>query len=118
VKPAFYLPVKSALAMVKEGTAERYYFTLRDLNDASAMAQGFECIKLTYAKLAQLRDQSSKTNEDILIRYAAGDRRARASIDGWEGIRIEAHNGVKQVSMAEWSPDQMAESQQRIQSFV
>lgn len=109
VAPAFYVPVKSALAMVQDGTAERYWFQIPDVSGESGIAKGYECIKLTYSKLAQLRDQSCKTNEDILIRYAAGDRRTRAGMSMWGNICGD---------LVKWTPEMMAQSQNRVQLFT
>lgn len=102
---AFSIPVKSAVALVKDGLA--------------LFVHSGTAIQLTFSKLAQLRDVSLKIDEHMLMAYATGKKFARAAIDGgWEGIRVESHDGVKQVSTASWTPEMMAQSQQRIQSFL
>ena len=45
--------------------------------------EGYQCIRLNYSKIAQLRDASLKINERFLIRYLDGGRRERAAVEGW-----------------------------------
>ncbi len=44
-------------------------------------------LRLTFSKIAHLRDMSLRIDEEFLMAYALGDRRARAIIDdddaGW-----------------------------------
>jgi hypothetical protein len=93
--PAFHVPAKVALALVNDGLA--------------VLVNGGTAIQLLFSRLAHLRDASCKIDEAMLIAYAEGKKRARAAMLFWGNIC-----GDEVI----WSPEQMAESQQRIQSFV
>lgn len=62
-----------ALSLVRQGLAE---FILRQT-----------ALRLTFSKIAHLRDQSLRIDERFLMAYAQGDKRAKAIIDdptaGW-----------------------------------
>jgi hypothetical protein len=71
--PAFTVRFHQALALVRQGLA---VFIHRQ-----------SALRLTFLKLTQLRDRSLKVDEQLLMDYAQGDRRARAIIEdpsaGW-----------------------------------
>jgi hypothetical protein len=62
-----------ALALVRHGLADF-------INRQTAL-------RLTFSKIAHLRDQSLRVDEEFLMAYVRGDKRARAIIDdpdaGW-----------------------------------
>lgn len=71
--PAFTVRFSQALALVRHGLADF-------INRQTAL-------RLTFSKIAHLRDQSLRIDERFLLAYAQGDKRARAIIDdptvGW-----------------------------------
>ncbi len=71
--PAFTVKFTQALALVRHGLADF-------INRQTAL-------RLTFSKIAHLRDQSLRIDENFLMAYAQGDKRARAIIDdeivGW-----------------------------------
>jgi hypothetical protein len=71
--PAFTVKFNQALALVRQGLAEF-------INRQTAL-------RLTFSKVAHLRDQSQRIDERFLMAYVQGDKRARAIIDdpdaGW-----------------------------------
>jgi hypothetical protein len=72
VAPAFTIPVKVAVGLVKDGMAR-----FVDRNSA---------IQLTFSKISHLRDRSLKIDEAFLNAYAAGERWARNLFDaGYDG---------------------------------
>lgn len=72
-EPAYTVTFGQALALVRRGLAEF-------INQNSAL-------RLTYSKIAHLRDQSLRIDEQFLLAYVDGEERARAIIDdtrvGW-----------------------------------
>ena len=81
--PAFSLPIKTAIALVKDGLA---CFIHRNT-----------AIQLTFAKIAHLRDRSLRIDENFLMAYAADRKWARIrsttrrmerrKLSGWNGQR-------------------------------
>jgi hypothetical protein len=71
--PAFTVRFNQALALVRHGLADF-------INRQTAL-------RLTFSKIAHLRDQSLRVDEKFLMAYVRGDKRARAVIDdqdaGW-----------------------------------
>jgi hypothetical protein len=71
--PAFTVKFSQALALVRNGLADF-------INRQTAL-------RLTFSKIAHLRDQSLRIDERFLMAYAQGDKRARAIMDdetaGW-----------------------------------
>jgi hypothetical protein len=71
--PAFTVQFRQALALINQGLA---VFIHRN-----------KALRLTFSKVAKLRDQSLKVDEQLLMDYAQGDKRARAIIEdpsaGW-----------------------------------
>ena len=71
--PAFTVKFTQALALVRHGLADF-------INRQTAL-------RLTFSKIAHLRDQSLRIDERFLMAYAQGDKRARAIMDdksaGW-----------------------------------
>ena len=106
---AFSIPLKIATGLITDGLAKPVNWE---------DGKGYTAIQLLFSRLAHLRDASCKIDEAMLIQYAEGRSRARAAVDdGWQGVRIVSTAGVKQVSVASWTPEQMAQSQERVQSF-
>jgi hypothetical protein len=71
-EPAFTVPIKLAVALVRDGLAR-----FVDKNAA---------IQLTFSKIAHLRDRSLKIDEAFLNAYAAGERWAKNLFDaGYDG---------------------------------
>lgn len=72
-EPAYTVTFRQAVALVKKGLAEF-------IHQRSAL-------RLTYSKIAHLRDQSLRIDEQFLLAYVDGEERARAIIDdstvGW-----------------------------------
>jgi hypothetical protein len=66
-EPAFTLPIKDAINLVRNGLAN---FINRNT-----------AVQLNYSRLAHLRDQSSKPDERLIFEYATGSRRARMAIN-------------------------------------
>src|SRR5512137_1838189 len=70
---AFTVRFNQALALVRNGLADF-------INRQTAL-------RLTFSKIAHLRDQSLRIDERFLLAYAQGDKRARAVMDdpdaGW-----------------------------------
>jgi hypothetical protein len=68
-------------------------------------------LRLTFSKIAHLRDQSLRIDERFLLAYAQGDKRARAVMDdptvGWS-VRVPAVQVTHQVQQ---------ESKERVLSF-
>jgi hypothetical protein len=75
--PAFTVRFNQALALVRNGLADF-------INRQTAL-------RLTFSKIAHLRDQSLRIDERFLLAYAQGDKRARAVMDdpdaGWS-VRV------------------------------
>jgi hypothetical protein len=75
--PAFTVKFNQALALVRHGLADF-------INRQTAL-------RLTFSKIAHLRDQSLRIDERFLMAYARGDKRARAIMDdevaGWSARR-------------------------------
>jgi hypothetical protein len=95
-EPAFTIPIKVALTLVREGMAR-----FVDKNAA---------IQLTFSKIAHLRDRSLKIDEAFLNAYAAGE--------GWARRLFHAgYDGKAQAEKVFWTPAQMAESRERILEF-
>lgn len=71
--PAFTVRFNQALALVRNGLADF-------INRQTAL-------RLTFSRIAHLRDQSLRIDERFLMTYVQGDKRARAIIDdpafGW-----------------------------------
>ena len=71
--PAFTVKFTQALALVRHGLADF-------INRQTAL-------RLTFSRIAHLRDQSLRIDERFLMAYVQGDKRARAIIDdntaGW-----------------------------------
>lgn len=114
-EPAFEVPYKVALTMINHGLAGF-------IND-------YKAIRLTFSKIAQLRDQSLKITEQVLIAYAddslfessnweRGKRsvRARAAVDLWDGLALAG--GAKCERITEWTPQQLEASREQIQRFT
>ena len=96
--PAFKLPFKHAITLVKDGLA--------------AFRHGNTCLQLTFSRLAHLRDASCKVDEAMLIAYAEMQPRARAAVDfGW-GVAIP------DVSRGEWTPEMVKASEETVRSFL
>jgi len=95
-EPAFRVPVKTAITLVTDGLAEF-------INRGRA-------IRLTFSRLAHLRDRSLKIDEAFLIAYAAGEKWAH-------NLFAAAWDGKAQAEIIIWSPAQMAESREEIRSF-
>jgi hypothetical protein len=95
-EPAFRVPVKTAITLVTDGLAE---FINRGKG-----------IRLTFSRLAHLRDRSLKIDEAFLIAYAAGEKWAH-------NLFAAAWDGKAQAETVVWSPAQMAESREEIRSF-
>jgi hypothetical protein len=71
--PAFTVKFNQALALVRQGLA--------------AFINRQTALRLTFSKVSHLRDQSLRIDEQFLLAYVQGDKRARAIIDdetvGW-----------------------------------
>jgi hypothetical protein len=96
-EPAFRVPIKTAITLVTDGLAE---FVNRG-----------RAIRLTFSKLAHLRDRSLKIDEAFLIAYAAGEKWART-------LFAAAWDGKAQAETVRWSPAQMAASREEIRGFA
>lgn len=107
-EPAFTLTFTKAMIFVRHGLA--------------TFINGNKALRLTFSKISQLRDQSLKITEQLLIAYAddslfrssEGERgspnaRARNAVTFWGNICGD---------YAEWTPKQMEASRQRIQCFT
>jgi len=95
-EPAFRVPVKTAITLVTDGLAE---FVNRG-----------KAIRLTFSRLAHLRDRSLKIDESFLNAYASGQKWARNLFDAaWDGKAV--------AETTTWTPAQMAESREKIVSF-
>lgn len=95
--PAFSVPIKTAIAMVRDGLA---CFIHRNT-----------AVQLTFSKVTHLRDRSLKIDEAFLNAYAAGEKWARNLFDNaWDGkVRAETRT---------WSAAQMEESREETRSFA
>jgi hypothetical protein len=95
--PAFTVRFNQALALVRNGLADF-------INRQTAL-------RLTFSKIAHLRDQSLRIDERFLLAYAQGDRRAKAVMDdptaGWS-VRVPAVQVTHQVQQ---------KSRERVLSF-
>jgi hypothetical protein len=95
--PAFTVRFNQALALVRNGLADF-------INRQTAL-------RLTFSKIAHLRDQSLRIDERFLLAYARGDRRAKAVMDdptaGWS-VRVPAVQVTHQVQQ---------KSRERVLSF-
>lgn len=68
--PAFYLTRRKALSLVRNGMA-------RLIHEAFA-------IQLTFSVVTNIRDESCKADEELVMSYLAGSRRARIAIyEAW-----------------------------------
>jgi hypothetical protein len=96
--PAFTVRFNQALALVRQGLA--------------VFIQRQSALRLTFSKVTQLRDCSLKVDEQLLMDYAQGDRRARAIIEdpdsGW----------VVQPPVVELSEDVAAQNEERVLYFA
>jgi hypothetical protein len=95
-EPAFTVPVKAAVALVRDGMAR-----FVDRNSA---------IQLTFSKIAHLRDRSLKIDQAFLDAYAAGERWAKHLFDA-------GYDGKTQAETIAWTPAQMARSRERVWNF-
>jgi hypothetical protein len=95
--PAFSVPIKTAIALVKDGLAG---FIHRNT-----------AIQLTFAKIAHLRDRSLRIDENFLMAYAAGRKWARDLFEN-------AWDGKAQAQRVEWTAAQTAESRKATRSFT
>src|SRR5215472_7025384 len=96
-EPAFRVPVKTAITLVADGLAE---FVNRG-----------RAIRLTFSRLAHLRDRSLKIDEAFLIAYASGEKWAR-------NLFAPAWDGKAQAETVVWSAAQMAKSREEIRGFA
>ena len=96
-EPAFRVPIKTAITLVADGLAE---FVNRG-----------RAIRLTFSRLAHLRDRSLKIDEAFLIAYAAGEKWAR-------NLFAAAWDGKAQGETVIWSAAQMAASREEIRGFA
>ena len=95
-EPAFTLTIAKALIFVRHGLAK--------------FIDGNAALRLTFSRIAQLRDMSLKINERFLLKLVDGDPRAMAAIAwGW--------TGHVQAEYVRWSPAALAASRAAIQCF-
>jgi|SRR5215831_9504074 len=95
-EPAFTVPTKVAVALVRDGLAR--------------FVDKKKAIQLTFSKIAYLRDRSLKIDEAFLNAYAAGERWAKNLFDA-------GYDGKALAEKVFWTPAQMAESQERVLEF-
>ena len=96
--PAFTVPVKTAIALVKDGLA---CFIHRNT-----------AVQLTFSKVTHLRDRSLRIDETFLIAYASGERWARNLFDDPAG-----YDGKTDAPRTVWTQQQMKESQRETRGF-
>src|SRR5262249_50239711 len=96
-EPAFRVPLRTAKALVTDGLA--------------IWINRGKDIRLSFSRLAQLRDRSVKIDEAFLNAYAAGERWARNLFDN-------AWDGKAQATKLTWTPAQIHASQEETRSFT
>src|SRR5262249_27405199 len=95
-EPAFIVPIKVAVALVRD--------------DLARFVDKHAAIQLTFSKIAHLRDRSLKIDQAFLNAYAAGERWAK-------NLFRAGYDGKAHAEKIFWTPAQMAESQERILEF-
>lgn len=86
--PAFVVTFKEAMTFVNHGLAQ---FINRNT-----------ALRLTFSKIAQLRDRSLKVDEAFLMRYVEGGKSEREAIDGMgDSWMRSAHMGARNT-LKDW----------------
>lgn len=92
------LGFNDGLALVTDGLAQ--------------FINGQSALRLTFSKVANLRDASCKIDLHMLMAYAEGQPGARAAVDlGW---RVP----LRGIPCAEWTPEMMTACLREVKGFA